>query len=77
MTKRKAESFSAEAKEVAKEFREMVRRLRKGDVSREEFVAWFRSQFGVKGKGILRSFLRQRELARGWDSKTVQKKSSS
>jgi len=76
MARRKPVSPNTEA-EVVREFREMVRKLREGDVPRDEFIAWFRARFGVRGKGILRSFLRQRELARGWDSKTARKKSSS
>ncbi len=47
------------------EYRRLVESLRKGEIGREEFAKWFRTHFGIRGKGILRHFLKQRELARG------------
>jgi hypothetical protein len=46
----------------------------KGDWS--EFWRWWDATFGIKGKGILQDFLRQRELARGWNAERKRPKSS-
>lgn len=77
MAKRKSGETFVDERTVAREFRQKIRELKEGKISRDEFVDWFRTHFGVKGKGILRGFLRQRELARGWDTKATTKKSSS
>ncbi len=58
------------------EYRRLVESLHKGEIGREEFAKWFRTHFGIRGKGILRSFLKQRELARGWSNKRKSRKSS-
>ncbi|MCS7192573.1 MAG: hypothetical protein NZ937_06295 [Armatimonadetes bacterium] len=73
----KGMSTAVDEKAVMEEYRKVVERLRKGEISREEFGEWFRSHFGIKGKGILRNFLKQRELARGWDKNPKRKRKKS
>ncbi|MCS7265001.1 MAG: hypothetical protein NZ805_09240 [Armatimonadetes bacterium] len=73
----KGMSTAVDEKAVMEEYRKVLEALRKGEISREEFGEWFRSHFGIKGKGILRSFLKQRKLARGWDNKLESKRKKS
>ncbi|MCS7265003.1 MAG: hypothetical protein NZ805_09250 [Armatimonadetes bacterium] len=55
--------------ELVKEFERIFERWQKGEINDEEFWKWWRSHIGIKGKGILASFFKQRELLRGWDKK--------
>lgn len=76
MAKRKTEPRPMDADELVTEFDRIMEKWHKGEVSDEELWEWWRSHLGIKGSGILASFLKQRELARGWDKKPKQKRQS-
>jgi hypothetical protein len=59
----------AELDDAKKEVARMFDALRAGAISEDEFKQWWKTRVAFKGKGILQSMLKRRELARGWDSK--------
>lgn len=74
MPKRKSPTKVLTKEEFLAEFDRMVEVLRKGEITEMEFAEWWWSRLGIKGKGILASFLKQRELARGWWRNSRRKK---
>ncbi len=63
--------------ELMAELDRLLEALRRGEISEMEVVHWWWQHFGIKGKGILASFLKQRELARGWNTKPKRKRKRS
>ncbi|MFA0739240.1 MAG: hypothetical protein LKKZDAJK_002361 [Candidatus Fervidibacter sp.] len=58
-----------ELDDAKNEVARMFDALRAGAISEDEFKQWWQTRVAFKGRGFLRSMLRQRELARGWDSR--------
>jgi len=75
MPKRKS-STTADA--LILELDRKLTELREGKGDWDEFWQWWDENFAIKGRGFLRNLLKQRELARGWDTKSKRqpKKSS-
>jgi len=67
----------ADDKALLAELDKRLASLKEGRGDWNEFWLWWDENFAIKGKGILDSFLRQRELARGWDSKPKPKRKRS
>ncbi|MFA0746702.1 hypothetical protein [Fervidibacter sp.] len=59
----------AELDDAKNEVARMFDALRAGAISGDEFKQWWKTRVAFKGKGILQSMLKRRELARGWNSK--------
>ncbi|MCS7264997.1 MAG: hypothetical protein NZ805_09220 [Armatimonadetes bacterium] len=77
MAKRKSQAKLLTKDEFLAELDRRVEALRRGELTEMEFAEWWSSSLGIKGKGILESFLKQRELARGWWRNSKRKKKSS
>jgi len=59
----------AEMEDAKSEVAQMFEALRTGAISEDEFKQWWQTRVAFKGEGVLRSMLKRRELARGWDTK--------
>ena len=59
----------AELDNAKSEVAQMFEALRTGAISEDEFKQWWQARVAFKGKGVLRSMLKRREFARGWNAK--------
>ncbi|MEJ7612176.1 MAG: hypothetical protein SQA66_00895 [Candidatus Fervidibacter sacchari] len=59
----------AKLEDAKNEVAQMFEAFRKGTISEDEFKQWWQTRVAFKGRGFLRNMLKQRELARGWDTK--------
>ncbi|MCX7968170.1 MAG: hypothetical protein N3B10_06730 [Armatimonadetes bacterium] len=73
MAKRKSSVLTVDQFELLKAREEVARMFgaqSSGQISEEEFKQWWETRVAFRGRFILKKLLKQREMARGWDTKT-------